>query len=190
MLRWVQMRSALPALLAVGAALGFGLWWTQKHAHDAASLPWQFVERSVRTHHPDAPTITTERLGAWLADDARPPPLLLDAREPEEYAVSHLPDAVRIDPGASVDALLTTVLSDSAGRSVVVYCSVGARSGGVVQRLARAGLADVYNLEGSLFRWANEERPLVRGTEAVREVHPYSVTWGRLLDPALRADVE
>ncbi len=44
-----------------------------------------------------------------------------------------------------------------------------------------------YNLEGSLFKWANEGRPMVN-SEGVKTIHahPYSVVWGRLLHRALR----
>ena len=192
-MRLQHMRLSLPGFVAAAlavAAVALGVWWVQKQAYRPESLAWQFIERDVRTHYPDVPTISTDRLGAWLADDARRAPVLLDAREPDEYAVSHLPGAVRVDPDAGVDALLTSVLRDAAGRPVVVYCSVGLRSGSVAQRLTRAGVGEVYNLEGSIFRWANERRPLVRGAEAVREVHPYNLTWGRLVRPAYRADVD
>ncbi|XP_065192371.1 uncharacterized protein LOC135823448 [Sycon ciliatum] len=44
-------------------------------------------------------------------------------------------------------------------------------------------VASVFNLEGSMFQWANENRQLCSaGTAATRQVHPYSVVWGRLVD--------
>jgi hypothetical protein len=46
----------------------------------------------------------------------------------------------------------------------------------------------VYNLEGSIFEWANSGRPVYRGEERVSVVHPYGARWERLLDRALRAD--
>ena len=54
---------------------------------------------------PAVDTISTEALATWLADADRAAPQLLDAREPQEYAVSHIPGAIRVDPGADVDAL-------------------------------------------------------------------------------------
>jgi 3-mercaptopyruvate sulfurtransferase SseA len=53
--------------------------------------------------------------------------------------------------------------------------------------LEQAGIADVYNLEGGLFQWANEGRPIVRGSEQVHEVHPFNRIWGLLLRKDLRA---
>ena len=73
----------------------------------------------------------------------------------------------------------------------MVYCSVGVRSAGVARRLRAAGFAEVENLEGSVFRWANEGRPLVAaGGAATDVVHPYDAAWGRLLRPERRADLD
>ena len=45
----------------------------------------------------------------------------------------------------------------------------------------------VYNLEGSIFKWANEGRELVDcNNTKTPYCHPYSVIWGRLLEPNLR----
>jgi rhodanese-related sulfurtransferase len=151
------------------------------------SLSWQAVAALIDRDHPGVSSISTDSLATWLADSSRVPPLLLDAREPEEYAVSHLPGARRVAPDASPDAL-AAALSGELDRSVVVYCSVGYRSARIADRLEAAGFRDVRNLTGSIFQWANEGRPVVRDGEPVREVHPYDAVWGRLLDRDLRAD--
>jgi hypothetical protein len=70
---------------------------------------------------------------------------------------------------------------------VVVYCSVGYRSAKVTAALQERGFTQVANLKGSIFRWANEGRPVVRGSTGVREVHPYDHTWGTLLNDSLHA---
>jgi 3-mercaptopyruvate sulfurtransferase SseA len=70
-----------------------------------------------------------------------------------------------------------------------VYCSVGYRSARIVERLRAAGHSDVRNLRGSIFQWANEGRPVVRGDSTVHKVHPFDATWGRLLNADLRADL-
>jgi 3-mercaptopyruvate sulfurtransferase SseA len=69
-----------------------------------------------------------------------------------------------------------------------VYCSVGIRSARVADRLRHAGIGAVYNLDGSIFRWASEGRPVVRDGEPVRAVHPYNAVWGRLLPRDLHPD--
>ena len=51
------------------------------------------------------------------------------------------------------------------------------------------GFTRVYNLEGSIFKWANEHRPLVDRSGPASVVHPYNRIWGRLLDDDVRADL-
>lgn len=68
---------------------------------------------------------------------------------------------------------------------IVVYCSVGYRSSRLARQLRTRGVKNVFNLEGSLFKWANEGRPVYRGSERVQEVHPFDEDWGELLDESL-----
>ena len=70
---------------------------------------------------------------------------------------------------------------------IVTYCSVGYRSSAVAERLEEQGYTRVWNLEGSIFEWANQGLPVVRDGEEVSQVHPYNRRWGRLLDKQLRA---
>ena len=156
---------------------------------DEGSLSWKAVGALVEKDFPSVRSVSTDSLAAWLDDPAREAPLLLDAREPAEYAVSHLPGAVQVDPNASADALADRFAAADPARPVVVYCSVGYRSARLAAALEGAGFRHVQNLDGSIFRWANEGRPVVREVEGkavpVQEVHPYDATWGRLLDEAL-----
>jgi 3-mercaptopyruvate sulfurtransferase SseA len=89
-----------------------------------------------------------------------------------------------VRPSADAYPALDTLASDT---PIVVYCSVGYRSAGVVQALQAQGFSEVYNLKGSIFRWANEGRPVVRNGEPVSAVHPYDASWGQLLTDSLRA---
>ena len=73
-------------------------------------------------------------------------------------------------------------------RTVVVYCSIGYRSSRLAEKLRARGIENVFNLEGSLFQWANEGRPLYRGEERVYQAHPYDEEWGQLLDRRFWAD--
>lgn len=145
-------------------------------------LKWSAVNRMIAADFPDVPTLTTDSLATHLADSTAPRPLLLDARSPEEYAVSHLPGARRVDPNADTIAGLDTLSRD---RPIVVYCSVGYRSARVTAQLRDQGFPEARNLKGSIFRWANEGRPLVRNDTPVEAVHPYDTTWGTLLDDPL-----
>lgn len=145
---------------------------------------WEELKQEIRRRFPRAPRLSTEELAERLAGGAEPAPLLLDARAPEEYAVSHLPGAVS---APDVETALAAIADAGAQRPVVVYCSVGWRSGDLAQRLRDRGIEEVWNLEGSIFEWANEGRPVVRDGAEVRRVHPYDERWGRFLDRELWA---
>lgn len=153
-------------------------------ATHAQSIGWDAVERMVESAAPGAPALTTDSLAARLRDTTQRRPVLLDARSAEEYAVSHLPGALRVDPEATAFPQLDTLAADA---PIVVYCSVGVRSAKVTQRLRRQGFTNAANLRGSIFRWANEGRTVVRDGTPVEAVHPYSRLWGLLLKNDLHA---
>ena len=147
-------------------------------------MTWRAVDRMIESSYPAVPTITTDSLAGRLADTTKVRPVLLDARTPAEYGVSHLRGARRVDPTATQFPGLDSLARD---RPIVVYCSVGYRSARIASRLRAHGFPNVANLEGSIFRWANEGRPVVRGDSVVRTVHPYDATWGRLLNEDLHS---
>ena len=155
---------------------------------DGGSLSWKAVGAMIESDFPDVQAVSTADLAAWLADSTRAAPLLIDAREPAEYAVSHLPGALQIDPSADAATLADRFSVVDPARPVVVYCSVGYRSARLAQQLEAAGFRQVQNLDGSIFRWANEGRLVVRGDAEVRAVHPYDATWGKLLNSDLREE--
>ena len=108
--------------------------------------------------------------------------LLLDIRDSEEYAVSRIPGAVQVDPGASAESALTQI-GDVAGKKIVVYCSVGRRSSIFAEReqtvLMKMGAASISNLEHGIFGWHNERRELVDANGKTDAVHPYNKIWKR-----------
>jgi len=104
---------------------------------------------------------------------------LLDAREREEYAVSHLPGAQWVGYDDFDPKRVAQLPKDA---PVVVYCSVGYRSEKVGEQLREAGFTQVYNLYGSLFEWANRGYPLVKGDSlATDSAHTYSRRWSHWL---------
>lgn len=168
-------RAVFIALLATYAPLA------STHAADAAR--WHDTLAEIREAFPGVPHLTTRQLADMRSRGE--PVLLLDAREAEEFQVSHIDGAVR---ATTVRAAVNAIEADSREPTVVVYCSVGYRSSRLVSRLKARGVQNVYNLEGSLFGWANEGRPLARGHEPADTVHPYDDDWGMLLKEELRAD--
>ena len=149
---------------------------------DPQPLDWSAVEAMIAGEFPDVPGVSTAELAAQLAADPTGV-VILDARAEEEFAVSHLPAARLV--GSDADA--ASRLAAEADARVVVYCSVGYRSAALVDRLRERGHANAVNLEGSIFRWAGEGRPLYRDGVRVEQVHPYDDRWGALLPRTLWA---
>ena len=110
--------------------------------------------------------------------------LILDAREPEEYAVSHIPGAHYIGYNRwNSDVLRGTDLD----RPIVVYCSIGYRSEKIAQKLMKMGYSQVKNLYGSIFEWANQGFPLVDGeNKPTQNLHGFNEKWSKwILNPSI-----
>ena len=108
--------------------------------------------------------------------------LFLDIRDPEEYAVSHIPGAIRVSFGASPDEVMAAV-GDVSGKEIVAYCSVGRRSSifakDMQDTLKASGAVSVANLEGGVFGWHADHRALEDARGATDLVHPYDEIWKR-----------
>lgn len=146
---------------------------------------WSTTLKMIRAKFPGVVQLSTDSLQTWLDESAMAErPLLLDVREKEEYEVSHLKGAVSALTEKEALQALEGVPPE---KPVVLYCSVGYRSSEMAGFLQKRGFGKVYNLEGSIFAWANEGRPVYRRDERVHKVHPYDLVWGKLLKKVLRA---
>lgn len=101
--------------------------------------------------------------------------LFLDAREPEEFAVSRIKGAVSVGYNHFNTGSLAAIQKD---KRIVVYCSVGYRSEKVAEKLLLAGYTNVSNLYGGIFEWVNQGNPVFNDKGKTREVHAYSPAWG------------
>ncbi|GAA3242447.1 rhodanese-like domain-containing protein [Pseudonocardia petroleophila] len=81
--------------------------------------------------------------------------LLLDVREPDEWAAGHAADATHMPLG---DLDPDSVPRD---RIVVAVCRSGNRSGKAAVALAEAGI-DVRNMAGGMNAWAEANLPITR----------------------------
>jgi rhodanese-related sulfurtransferase len=152
------------------------------HAHD---IEHARLAAGLRAELPEVAVIGVDELAERMQAGERP--LLVDVRSQAEFAVSHLAGARRAETQAEAEALLA---GEPREREVILYCSVGVRSGHLAEALRRAGWTNVRNLEGSIFAWANAGHPVWRDGERVREVHPYDEHWGRLLERSLWSELE
>ena len=99
--------------------------------------------------------ISAVDLAAWLADDSRPQPQVLDVREDWEWAIAHLDGATHI-PMGRVPGELTSIDPD---RPLVCICHHGMRSLQVALFLERHDFQSVYNLSGGVAAWAASVDP-------------------------------
>lgn len=106
-----------------------------------------------------------------LADlqDDNPALLLIDTREPYEFAVRHIPGAMLIPRGVLESAAdphnarRVEALHTARERTVVLYCDTGARSALGTSVLQDMGFSDVRNLAGGLKLWEAEDYDIESG---------------------------
>ena len=125
----------------------------------------------------DVPRMSAKEIVERRARDAAP--ILVDVRSRDEMAVSMLPGAWTRERFERVAATEPETL---AGRTIVPYCTVGARSGAFARQLKARGFADVYNGEGVVLWTHDVDEPLIAldaaGSEApTRRVHVYGAPW-------------
>lgn len=99
---------------------------------------------------------------------ARPaPPLLLDVREPAEFALARIEGSINVPRGlleAACDWDYDDTVPALAGgreREIVVVCRSGSRSVLAADAMQRMGFTDVVSLKTGVRGWNDYEQPLV-----------------------------
>lgn len=100
--------------------------------------------------------ITPTALQAMLAANEV---VLVDVREPNEFAAEHIPGAIN-RPLSGFDAGSLPV---AGGKSVILQCAGGKRSGMALDRCAAANAAINTHLGGGLSAWKDAGLPTVKG---------------------------
>ncbi len=108
---------------------------------------------------PQPPKVPSVDVDA-VADES----VILDVREPDEYAAGHAPGALHIPMGAIPERL--PELPDDA--RLIVVCRSGGRSARVTGYLRQEGL-DAVNMDGGMRAWLAAGRPMTTdgGSEPV-----------------------
>jgi rhodanese-related sulfurtransferase len=106
---------------------------------------------------------------------------LLDAREPSEYEISHLQDAIFVGYGNfEVTSIQDKIQPQD---TLVVYCSIGVRSEQIGEKLKKAGYINVYNLYGGMFEWFNKGYQIYdHENKKTQKIHAYDRIWGKFLE--------
>lgn len=124
--------------------------WIAIAVVSGAMLVWPLVQRG--TGGPSLDTLGATR----LINDTNP--IVIDVRQPAEFAAGHLPNARNI-PLADLDKRAGEL---PGGRPVLICCASGSRSGRAASVLRKAGRQEVFNLAGGLQSWQQAGLPVVR----------------------------
>lgn len=127
----------------------------------------------------DAPLVGVPMASRLIENGA----IVLDTRTKAEFEVSHLPGARLVTFGAWQLIAGPTVPRDlPRDRPIVVYCTIGWRSGKTVEALRARGYAGAVNLYGGIIQWHNEGGALVDADGRVtKRVHPYAPRYARFI---------
>ena len=117
------------------------------------------------------PIISVAKLNENLDDY-----VILDARELEEYELSHIPGAKLI---GFKSPNFISLKSLPKSKAIVVYCSIGYRSEKVAMSLIEKGYTNVVNLYGSIFEWVNQGLPLENENGKTHLVHGFNKKWSK-----------
>lgn len=142
--------------------------WFSSNAQSIDSLLQRFNSRSV-------PYVSVQELKMDMDKY-----LIFDTRKKEEYAVSHIPNAVWVSE--KVDDSIYAFAKAKKEQPIVVYCSLGIRSEAFGEKLKKLGFTNVKNLYGSIFAWKDEGYEVIdeSGMET-DSVHVFSKVWGKYL---------
>lgn len=123
----------------------------------------------VKQEFADVPEFSSQKL-LDLSDDQATSPIIVDVRSPEEQNVSTI-------IGSIDKAYFEQNLDDYQKRKIVVYCTIGYRSGFYVESLKQQGL-DAYNLSEGILGWIQASGLLVNSDGKITsKIHVYSRPW-------------
>lgn len=146
---------AAPALL-VGLVLGVAIGRSRTPFVLSPSLTLGEPNAHIPLDSSATPPISVADLRTQM--DSGNPITLIDVREPEEYAVLHIPSGKSIPLGA-IWARQSEIPREG---SVVVYCSSDLRGEIAARELIKLGYRNVKYLDGGISAWQNAGLAVVR----------------------------
>jgi rhodanese-related sulfurtransferase len=99
--------------------------------------------------------LSAAQLGEWLADAQRTRPVLLDVREPWEFATCSIAGSQSM-PLRGLPARYREIRPD---QDIVMICHHGARSFQAGMFLEQMGFTGIINLQGGVAAWARDVDP-------------------------------
>lgn len=86
--------------------------------------------------------------------------VIVDVREPGEFAAGHLRDAKNIPLGELSNRM--GELDKFKSKSVIVVCQAGTRSARAVGQLKKAGFNEAFSLDGGVAAWQAQGLPVAK----------------------------
>ena len=108
---------------------------------------------------PPVPNIDAATLQAKLNE--KPRPLVLDVREPSEYAAGHIAGSTLL-PLHQLSGRMSELPRD---REIICVCASGSRSSSATKFLVDAGY-NAFNMKGGMFTWQRAQLPVKKGSSA------------------------
>ncbi|AUC77768.1 rhodanese-like domain-containing protein [Olleya sp. Bg11-27] len=144
----------------------------------AQSIAQDTLDELLKKHNKNSvPYITVQEL-AMPKTDA----VILDAREPKEFEVSHIKNAMLVGYDF-FDIKTVTEIYSNKDEKIVVYCSLGIRSETIAKKLKDEGYTNVLNLYGGIFEWKNNDFIVVDSEEKeTNKVHTFNEAWSKWLE--------
>jgi rhodanese-related sulfurtransferase len=106
---------------------------------------------------------------------------LIDVRTPVEYRELHVPQARNVPLDQLDPAGLIQSRKGSAEAPLYLICRSGSRGQQACEQLRRAGLSQVFNVEGGTLAWAANGLPVVRGKKAISLERQVRIAAGSLV---------
>lgn len=131
-------------------------------------------QKMLEGYYNDFPTISCSEASRKIGN---PSIVFLDTREKIEFDISHIKNAKCVGYDNFSMTSMRLIPKDA---EIIVYCSIGARSQNIGEKLKKAGYTNVKNLYGGFFQWNNSGLPKISSTGSLTSrIHGYSQEWGK-----------
>lgn len=113
--------------------------------------------------------VSADTLMEWMTEGEV---VIVDVREPGEREISRIPNSITPQE-------FDSYLEGHEKQRIVVYCTIGYRSGKFTRSLMNKGVK-AYNLAGGIIAWVHHGGPIEHDGNPTRRVHVYGKKWNLL----------
>mgnify|MGYP001330046450 FL=1 len=135
---------------SLAICMGFGIFDTSGCIALVRIASWYFIKTLISWKYAEVPQVTVDELHKLMLK-RKGEFILIDVRTKEEFAVSHIKEAIH------QDEFFIQEKKNKIGNEteIIIYCSVGLRSSAFARELRKTGYLNVKFCIGSFFEWMN-----------------------------------